>query len=141
MASEDLRHYRTRENPQIVERYNIVKSVGQGIFADSQVVQTGVVADKDIVHASDFIAEAAKKAHPVVFSSFWSHYFLASELGKRIADQAHASGFEGINPTEIEFLLQLHDLGRVIDPRQYFRNDTWTDRLLSDFGIDRKSVV
>jgi len=137
MATEGVRHFRVKEDPVIVERYNTIKQIGQEMFAATHVAEVGIVTSTDIDVAYEFLAEAAKQVHPVVYRSYWEHVLIAPELGKRVAQQAAASGFEGVDAKEIEFLLYLHDLGRLPDPRQYFRNDTWTDRLLSDFGIPK----
>src|SRR3989304_3673818 len=136
---ESKKQPRITENPVVVERYDEIKTLGKEIFAGEQIspqsISTGQV---DL--ARRFLTEGAKKVNPEVWSSYWEHVFIAPELGKRIAQKLETTGSQ-INPDEVEFLLWLHDIGRLVSPDAYFRNDLIGDRLLKEVGLPKEIIA
>ena len=118
----NLDKLRTREDPEAVNRYMLLKKLGKKIFADSHVVKTGEVNGEDILNAGRFLAEAITSTNPPVWASWFEHVFIAQELGRRIGDAT------------TEFLLLLHENGRLVT-NAYLRNDYINRRLLKEFGI------
>src|ERR1035437_10188075 len=122
-----------------LERYNKLISLGKDILSKSDIVKSGTVSLKDVELAREFMAKGAKTTNPQVKASYWEHITIAPELGRRIALQM-AKTDSSIGLHEIEFLLFLHDIGRLITPSIYFRNDLLGDRVLLGTGIPKHIV-
>src|SRR5579872_2300395 len=121
-----------RENPSILARFDSLRTVGQSLFI-SESMQGGITKDH-IQQAREFLSKGARETNPTVMASYWGHVIIAAELGKRVAQSLNRQA--GIvNPLETEFLLWLHDLGRLVIPGAYLRNDFFGNRLLADVGI------
>ncbi len=118
-----------------IEKYEIVKQLGKEIFAKSDVVKSGKVSTQDIEIVKDFLKKAISLVKPAVLSLFFEHLIIAPELGKRLALKV-----KGVNQNKIEFLLWLHDLGRIVDPGGYLRNDIIDDHLLLEFGLPKNII-
>lgn len=122
-----------------IEKYEAIKNLGKQIFTKSNVVQTGEITQADIEIAKQFLAKAITATNPEVFSLFFEHIFIAPELGSRIAKEI-GSRVKGIEVREIEFLLWLHDVGRLVDPGGFLRNDIICDNLLTSFGLPKSLI-
>ena len=120
--------FRATEEPEAVKRYVLLKELGRKRFIDSHVVRTGEVNEDDILGARRFLAEAITATNPPVWASWFEHIFIAQELGRKIGD-----------PTT-QFLLSLHEIGRLVSPGAYLRNDFINRRLLKEFGIPPEIV-
>lgn len=136
METEESR-VKAREAPDVLARYQKIKAIGKEVFADSEVVQTGIVTSSDVLKARGFLGEAALATNPPVWASFWEHTLIAPEMGKQIADEVSHEKPGLINPLEIEFLLWLHEMGRLVTPAAYLRNDFIDQRILTDIGIPK----
>lgn len=127
---------RHRENPITIEKYDNLKTLGRENFAGIDFADQ--ITDAHVARAKEFIRQGANLVAPEVRASYWEHVIIAPELGKRIAEKL--SGKLDVNPAEVEMLLWLHDIGRLVTPSTYFRNDLIGDRLLLKAGIPRSIV-
>ncbi len=124
------------------EKFQTLKELGKAIFAESSIVREGIVRDSDVTLAKKFLSKATQAAKPKVWSFYWEHVFLAPAIGRKLAGEAVKRGLN-VNPAEVEFLLWLHDIGRLISPSDYLRNEFIGDLLLKGVGIPqeiRKSI-
>lgn len=139
----EMSRVRVVESPQLVERYEILKELGKEIFAGSDLVEKSLVSEKTIGLAKEFLAQAAQKIIPPVRASWWEHSLISPELGKQVTKaviKAKPSLIKKINPLETELNLYLHDIGRLVTPGAYFRNDLICNRLLREMGIPKKTI-
>lgn len=112
------------------ERYQRLKKLGKQYFKKSHVAKTGEINKEDVLTAKNFLAKAITEMNPEVNSTYFEHIFIAVELGRKIAKQT-----EKINNDQVEFFLWLHDLGRLVSPGAYLKNDLIAESLLFEFGI------
>lgn len=124
---------RAVEEQNVIERYEILKTLGTEMFRDSSVVKTGEVSIPDINKAREFMVRGARETNPPVWSSYWEHIIIAPELGRRIAEQAAAKGLE-VDPLRVEFALWLHDASAMVTSA-YNRKDYIGDTLLRKMGL------
>ena len=124
-----------------VEKYEAIKKLGKVLFTQSNVVKTGKVAQEDIETVKQFLTKAITAVNPEVLASYFEHVIIAPELGRRITKEIEVRGlrFE-VNKDEVEFLLWLHEIGRLVDPGGYLRNDLIDEHLLIEFGL-AKSLI
>lgn len=118
------------ESPANLQRYLTLKDFGKRFFAETHVVKTGEIDKDDVVVVRQFVGEAITKTNSEVQASYFEHILLAPELGRRVAEAAKLE-----NPEKIEFVLWLHDLGRLVNPAAYLRNDLIDERLLFEFQL------
>lgn len=137
---EDKNTLRVVENPVVVERYDKLKALGKRLFTGIEINDPIGIVPAHVELARKFMTEGAKIANPEVWASYWEHVIIAPELGKRIAQKLLPTN-SGINPAEVEFLLWLHDIGRLVSPAAYLRNDLIGDRLLKEAGLPRETIA
>jgi broad specificity phosphatase PhoE len=125
------------DDPITIKKYNALKNLSKNIFAGTH-FDHNLISTAYVEKAKRFITKGAKIVNPEVFASYWEHIFIAPELGRRIAGKAKDK--LNINPAEIEMLLWLHDVGRLITPSAYFRNDLIGNRLLLEAGLPKEMV-
>ncbi len=124
-----------------VEKYKVLKKLGKELFAQSDVAKVGNVSSDDIEIAKEFLKRAITATNPGVLSLYFEHIIIAPELGKRIVDALGDKSYElGVRREEVEFLLWLHEIGRLVDPAEYLRNDLIEEHLLKDFGIPEELI-
>lgn len=128
-----------QEDGSVVSRYEILKAIGVKKFFDSHIVKTKKVDLGDLALARDFVQEGITAVNPPVFATFFEHLIIAPDLGKRIVKSLNGK-IKDLAENEIEFLLWLHDLGRLVNPAEFFRNDLVNDRLLSESGIHKDLI-
>lgn len=134
MDAEKKNKFNVAENSDIIERYNILKDLGKTHFGHSESLKEGKIEKGDVILAKNFLGKGAHETNPSVWASYWEHTLIAPEYGKRIAEAAKQKGL-AVNPAEVEFSLWLHDIGRLVTPGAYFRNDLIGDRILQENGI------
>lgn len=132
---ENKNTLRVVENPVVVERYDKLKALGKEIFSGEPITPK-TISPEQVSLAKRFLTEGAKTVNPEVWASYWDHVILAPELGKRIAQRLAVTDSK-INPNEVEFLLWVHDIGRLVTPGAYFRNDLIGERLLREAGMSQ----
>lgn len=126
-----------KENPINIARYDKLKALGKNIF-DGVSFEHGQISSDHVERARKFITEGAKIVNPEVWATYWNHVIIAPELGRRIAEEIKKK--TDVNPAEVEMLLWLHDIGRLVTPSVYFRNDLLGDRLLLKAGFPKEMV-
>ncbi|MBI4058779.1 hypothetical protein HY404_00910 [Candidatus Microgenomates bacterium] len=104
--------------------------------AEEYLESTALVKDKpwseeDVEQTKRFLLACAPFAHPKVFPSYWEHLIIASLYGKELARRTKNSDFD---PYEAQTLMLLHDLGRLVAPHRYLRNDVIEYSLLKHAG-------
>lgn len=132
---QEIQLAKVYEDPQAIKRYEILKPLGREILGASDTIMAGTITEEDKNKAKEFLSLGAKETNPEVWASYWEHMLIAPELGRRIGRRVAES--LGINPSEIEFLLYLHDIGRLVVPGAYLRNDFIGDRLLAEAGVPK----
>jgi len=125
------------ENPKIVAKYEQLEALGKKLFA-GQSLNFETITQAQVKLAKEFLRKGATTTNPEVNAFYWEHILLAPELGKRIAEKLTKGS--SVNPYAIEFLLFLHDIGRLITPSAYFKNDLIGDRLLLEIGLEKELV-
>ncbi|MBI4225836.1 histidine phosphatase family protein [Candidatus Roizmanbacteria bacterium] len=121
-----------------IDKYEIIKELGKKLFADSDIVKVGKVSSRDVQIVKKFIAKAITGTNPEVLSLFFEHILIAPELGKRITEKLVVRDLKfEVSKYEVEFLLWLHEVGRLVDPGGYLRNDIIDDNLLVSFGLPK----
>lgn len=136
---EIMETVKVTEDPAAIERYSRIKAIGKTIFANDENLAGREIAEEDVLRAREFLAQAAQVSNPPVRATYWDHVIIAPELGKRLAEQATEKGLIE-NPYEVEFDLYLHDMGRLVTPAAYFRNDLIGKRLLIEVGVSPEKV-
>jgi broad specificity phosphatase PhoE len=119
-------------------KYEKLETLGKKIFAGQKLTQE-TITKNHVELAKKFLIDGASEINPQVLPAFWEHILLSPNLGKRIAEKL-ASTQKSVNPNAIEFLLYLHDIGRLIIPSAYFRNDLIGDRLLLAVGLEKELI-
>jgi len=135
--TEEKGRFNVVEAPDAIERYNKLKALGESLIGVSETLRRGIVAEEDVARAREFLAKGARETNPPVWANYWEHILIAPELGRRIATAVQRAGL-AINPLEIEFMLWLHDIGRLVTPAEYLRNDLIGDRLLRGCGVTNR---
>lgn len=122
-----------------IEKYETIKKLGEKLFAQSNVAKTGKVIQHDIEVAKQLLIKAISALNSEVMASYFEHIIIAPELGRRIAKELEVRSSElEINKDEIEFLLWLHEIGRLVDASAYLTDELIDLRLLTDFGIPKR---
>ena len=127
------------ESPEVVAKYERLKTLGREYFAAAHIVKGESIGDNGVALVRRFVSRAITETKPEVWASYFDHIIIAPELGKRIATAAQAKD-KNIDVALIEFLLWLHDIGRLVTPSAYFRNDLIDYRLLKEFGIPESII-
>ncbi|MFA6007143.1 MAG: histidine phosphatase family protein [Candidatus Shapirobacteria bacterium] len=135
MSSETL-HVKIKEDETAVLRYQKLKSIGQEVLASGSFILTDHTTESDANLGKKILTEGIHETNPPLWASYFEHIIIAPEYGKKIASSAADCGLD-VNPYEIEFLLHLHDVGRLVTSSAYLRNDYIGNRLLVEFGIPR----
>jgi len=133
MATEKI--YIVEEDLAAVNRYNQLKEIGKKIIPD-KFPQNNRFSEAEAKLGETILAKAIHDTNPPVWASYFEHIVIASKLGKEIAFSALQKGV-AIDPYKVEFLLHLHDLGRIVTPGAYLRNDFIGDRLLFEMGVPK----
>lgn len=124
---------RVLEDPAAVSRYDAIKRLGRDIFRGSD-IEAGKITEDHILLAKNLLAEAAFEANPAVLAPYWEHILIAPKIGRRVAEDIKAKGIE-VDPKKVEFVLWLHEIGRVVTDRVYMRNDRIANRIMREIGI------
>ena len=118
--------YRVTEDAEAANRYAMLKGLGKDLFRDvldpSGNLRHGA---EDI--ADQFIVRAARATNPVVHASWWDHYFVSARLSDALTES-----------TDARFLTRIHEVGRLMTPGAYLRNDMVDHRLLLEWGIPKR---
>ena len=60
-------------------------------------------------------------------------------MGRRIVERIEDKSYElGVRREQIEFILWLHEIGRLVNPHVYLKDELIDLRLLKDFGIPKR---
>lgn len=128
----------TTEENQTINRYHRLKTLGIRQFKNSPFIETGIVSEDSVLRATELFKIATPELNPPVRASFWEHILIAPELGKQIAHSIKDKNL--VNPQSVELALWLHEIGRLVTPGAYFRNDLIDRRLLVEFGLPRSFI-
>jgi broad specificity phosphatase PhoE len=126
------------ENLDAASQYKKLETLGKKLFAGQKLTQE-TIGKEQVELAEKFLSQGAKETNPEVLASYWEHVLLSPELGKRIAEKMGSE--PAVNPNAVEFLLFLHDIGRLLSPSEYFRNDLIGDRLLLATGLSKDLIA
>lgn len=118
-------------------RYQELVKLGREIFSGDESLRDGIINSETVGKAESFFKKAVFQNKPEVYASFWEHTMLAPKLGREIAEDIGKYNAY-INPNEVEFILWMHEIGRLITPGDYLRNDLLADRLLIKLGVSEK---
>ncbi|OGK12093.1 hypothetical protein A3C98_04080 [Candidatus Roizmanbacteria bacterium RIFCSPHIGHO2_02_FULL_37_15] len=124
-----------------IGKYLLIKILGKQMFSRSNAVRTGKVTQSDIEIVKRLLIKAITTTNPEVFASYFVHVMIAPELGRRIADKLKDKSNElDVRRDEIEFLLWLHEIGRLVDPQAYLKDELIDIKLLTEFGIAKPII-
>lgn len=91
-----------------------------GLYSETADKRGNQWENSDVTQIKDFLIAAAPYAHPKLRFTYFDHILLASIYAKKLTEIIKP---EGMDPAEAQVLNLLHDLGRLIAPHEYFRND------------------
>lgn len=100
------------------------------------IVSPTEVAKYHVAATRRFLAEAALEVAPPVSLSWWEHMLLAPKLGRQIADAVVANGAKDTHPMAVEAALNVHDIGRFVNPGAYLRNDFLGEVIIKHLGLE-----
>jgi hypothetical protein len=112
--------------------YEILKSTAETSLANTAFVQPRPFTEADVASTRDFLVKAAKDANPKLMPNFWGTTMLAAVYARKLTEALPSIDF---SPQEAESLNLIHDLGRLVSPDQYYRNDLLADRLQRRVGF------
>ncbi|MBI2641641.1 hypothetical protein HYW87_03550, partial [Candidatus Roizmanbacteria bacterium] len=117
-----------QEDPAAIRRYVALRDLGKRKFSGSHVLQTKEdINEDDIEKAKEVVTGGITATNPPVWASWFEHVFISAELARRL-------------DPKVEFYLWLHELGRLVTPSAYFRNDLINRRFLLEFGILERTL-
>lgn len=133
MTVEDNSSFRMRQNERqdVRVRGPLIFHVAQAYLPETPLVQDREWKEQDIDTIKKFFVDAAPYAHPRVYPNYWEHLLLSSIYSRVFSAQRSDAN---ISPIEAEAIGLLHDLGRLIVPHRYYRNDIVENLIFRDLG-------
>lgn len=123
---------RQAERQDVKIRGHLIFHIAQAYLPETPLVQEREWEEKDIATIKKFLVDAAPYAHPKVYPNYWEHLSLSGIYGRIFSAQIPDAD---ISPVEAEAIGLLHDLGRLIVPHRYYRNDIVENLIFKDLGI------
>lgn len=127
----------TIEGQDAQKRYNLIVHNAREHLGQTALVENRAWTQKDVEKARAFLVASAPFAHPKVNPGYWEHITLASLYAYKLAEH---TDLQELNPYEAQTLLLLHDVGRLISPHRYLRNDLVAHRLMQKVGTHPKTL-
>lgn len=124
-----------QEGLDSLKRYFILLQAGEHYLRNTAFVKDEPWSEEDVTRTRNFLIDVAPFTHPKVNPSYWEHLILASIYAREIA---HKINLPNLNPHEAESLLLLHDIGRLVIPHRYLRNDLIANRLFLRMGVKQE---
>lgn len=100
------------------------------------IVSPAEVNKRHVWATKRFLAEAALEVAPPVYLSWWEHILLAPRLRRQIADAVVVNGAKDTHPMAVEAALNVHDIGRFVNPGAYLRNDFLGEVIIKHLGLE-----
>ncbi len=119
---------RVTENPANVARYDKILSK----------LHDRPLSGGDPVAAENLMSKAAEACAPTVWREYWEHVLIAPQLGGALAESAAHNGIN-VDPNLVEYLLHVHDIGRMVN-NAYLHNDDVTTRILKHGGMPSEAL-
>ena len=113
-------------------RYSHIASAGQEYFEGTALTSDKPWSREDVLRTRQFLEASAPFAHPKLLPSYWEHLVIASLYSRILAEKVPC---DDLNPNEAESLLLLHDVGRLVAPHRYLRNDYIANIIYRKIGI------
>lgn len=114
-------------------RYNLIVSAARDCFRGTALTEEIPWTKGDVITTKEFLIKIAQYAHPKVFPNYFEHLIVTMAYAKKIAQQTGE-----LDPHEAQSLALLHDVGRLIAPHRYLRNDLVGDLILRKAGLRRE---
>lgn len=127
----------TIEGADAQRRYELILYHAQECLRGTALVLEKEWTPDDISQTRQLFLASAPFAHPQILPSYWEHIILSSIYGRKLSQ---LTNHPDLNPYEAECLLLINDLGRLVAPHRYLRNDLIAQRLSQKLGI-RKSFL
>lgn len=118
-------------------RYEAIAGVTESDLAATAFAKERDFTPRDVEVTRHYLVHAAKYADTAMWPNFWETTALAAIYAREIANELPEAG---INSDEIEALGLIHDLGRLMAPGDYYRNDLLAERLAARAEL-RKDVL
>jgi FMN phosphatase YigB (HAD superfamily) len=107
-----------------VDYYNAISQIAPDFLAHTALYEERPWTPEDTERIRDFLVVSAPYSNPKLMPGFWEHTLLASIYAEILTD--HVKPLD-ITQAEAEGLELLHDIGRIISPDQYYRNELLAD--------------
>jgi hypothetical protein len=117
--------------------YESLRSTAASCLGDTAFVQCREFSDEDVLKTRSFLVVAAGHANPRLLPNFWDTTMLAAVYARSLTEELDPPD---LTPAEAESLNLVHDVGRLVSPDQYYRNDILAERLIRRVGF-RESVL
>lgn len=123
---------RQEERKDIKARGPIIEGLARKYLAETPLTQERPWEEKDIEKIKQFFLESAPHSHPKLYPSYWEHIILTGLYARNLAREMNIPGYD---PLQAQVLGLIHDIGRLLVPHRYYRNDIAAGLLLKDIGI------
>ena len=123
---------RQEERRDIKIRGPIIERLAKTYLSETPLVQERPWEENDIEKIKQFFLETAPYSHPRVFPSYWDHIVLTGLYARNLAREMKIPGYD---PLQAQALGLIHDIGRLLVPHRYYRNDIAAELLLKAVGI------
>ena len=103
-----------------IGKYELIKKLGEELFAQSNVVRTGEVIQQDIEIAKQFLTKAITAVNPEVMASYFEHIIIAPEVGRRIIEKLEVGSLK----LEVETSLTMYFFWIVLSTKYLISSRT-----------------
>lgn len=100
------------------KRRDRIAEIAKKTLSNTALVREQPFSSTDVQQVRAFLIEVAPHTSGRLFPNYWEHILLASLYARKLAEK-----IPGVNPYEAEVVGLFHDLGRLVAPHRYFRND------------------
>lgn len=113
-----------------VRRFEIISGLARHELESSALVAVRGFEAEDVNAVRNFLLKASPYVGNKLYPNYWEHILLTS-----IYARVFGEFIPSINPFEVESLGLLHDVGRLVVPHRYYRNDVIGKALERHAGI------
>lgn len=129
MLTPDIKTQIESEGRDISIRGPQILGIARPLLTSTALVREQAWTPKDPHALKIFFVEAAPFTHPKLSPTFWDTTLLCSLYEKAIAQKLE------LDPAEAEVVGLIHDIGRLITPHRYYRNDLIAKNFAKHAGI------
>lgn len=123
-----------QERADTKSRLTKLAEVGRPILGQTALVQERDFTAEDVSRVKEFFEASKPFVHPRLWPVYWEHIELAGQYARIFAEKLKVAGID-INPSELEVLGMIHDIGRLISPHRLYRTNLVGESLLKRLGV------